>query len=88
MEEDIDPNLLKKVKRGKYLKDEILAFSGKWLIVFDGRWNYMLFSCMQKDVSKQCENGGMPTKGRVEYYSTFDNALDNLVKKIIMDIEA
>ena len=83
MKEDIETDLLKKVKQGKH---EILAFSGNWLIVFDGRWNYMLFNCRQKAVSNRYDNGGMPTKGRVEYYSTLDNALDNLVKKVGAEI--
>lgn len=84
MKEDIGTNLLKKVKQGKH---EILAFSGNWLIVFDGRWNYMLFSCTQKAILKRHENGGMPAKGRVEYYySTLDNAIDNLVKKRVAEI--
>ena len=65
----------------KYDNYDILAFSSNWLIVFDGRHNYMLFNCMQKAVLMRCKNGQMPT--HAEFYSTFDNAMDNLTKKLM-----
>lgn len=81
MKENIETDLL---KEGKYLKHEILAFSGNWLIVFDKPYNYVLFNYMEEHSVKQYKKNRMPLK--VEYYSTFDNALDNLVKKIGAEI--
>lgn len=67
----------------KYLGNEICAFSGNWLVVYDGKYNYMLFDISDKRITRQYERGRMPHNGgtkQVEYYSTFDNAVNNLVK--------
>ena len=79
---------------GKYLKHEICAFSGNsksmWLVVYDGKYNYMLFNCIPNAVISRYNQKRMPCNGaggskQVEYYSTFDNALDNLCRVIVND---
>ena len=86
---------------GKYLEHEICAFSGNqktmWLVVYDGKYNYMLFDATAKTVARQqkrkrfpsnhipfVDNKGVPHgfKKEVEFYSNFDNAVDNLVKVV------
>lgn len=79
-----------KLIEGKYLGREICACSGNartmWLIVFDGKYNYMLFEGTRDNILHQYSKGGMPYNNiggkRVEYYSNFDNALRNLVKVV------
>jgi len=73
---------------GKYLNHEICAFSNDWLIVYDGRYNYMLFdSAHSENIRRYCK-GWMPTNNidrgskDIEFYSTFDNAVDNLIKVV------
>lgn len=76
---------------GKYLKYDIIAFSGNqshmWLIVFDGRYNYMLFNTSHNEVLRRYEANHLPSNGigrkYIEYYSTFDTALDNLMRVIV-----
>ena len=75
------------LKEGLYLNHEILAYSKNWLIVYDGMYNYMLFNISVKGVLTGFRRKQMPynthdTK-HTEYYTTFDNALDNLVKVVV-----
>ena len=68
-----------------YLGHEICAVAGDWLIIYDGKYNYMLFNSADKQISKQYERSRMPYNGctkQVEYYSTFDNAMNNLIKVV------
>lgn len=76
---------------GVYLKYELCVFSGSsksmWLVVFDGKYNYMLFDGVSDSVIRQYKQGYMPFNvagggKHVEYYSTFDNALNNLVRVV------
>jgi len=77
---------------GKYLNKDILAFFGNksnmWLIIFDGKYNYMLFNCCNSVISHAKERNRLPWNnigsGRkyVEFYSNFDNALDNLMRVV------
>ena len=81
-----------KLINGKYLKHEICAFSGDkeniWIIVFDGKYNYLLFCTGHKRVIWRYEKGWMPTNDvsrgtkDIEYFSCFENALDNLIKVV------
>ena len=77
---------------GKYLKNEILAFSGDemnlWLIVFDGKYNYILFNTHNNGVIRLYKRNAMPSNminnpKQVEFYSTFNNALENLMRVIV-----
>ena len=77
---------------GKYLDYEICAFSGSrnsmWLIVFDGKYNYMLFNTTNKRVLELYERNGLPSNHShgvycIEYYSTLNNALDNLARVLV-----
>ena len=88
---------------GGYLKHEICAFSGNsesmWLIVYDGKYNYMLFNCCNGSVIAQFKHNRLPynrcsyfkgneLKGAVkmvEFYSNYDNAVNNLVKVVVND---
>ena len=76
---------------GLYLKHEICVFSGNdksmWLVVYDGKCNYCLFNTLPNAVTARYNHNRMPCNGmgmskQVEYYSTFDNALGNLVKVV------
>ena len=73
---------------GNYLHNEICAFSDDWLIVYDGKYNYMLFCTGHKRVIWRYKRGWLPTNDvnrgtkDIEYYSCFDNAVDNLVKVV------
>ena len=78
---------------GKYQKYEIYAFSGckksMWLVVYDGKYNYMLFDSVPKAIRTRYRHNRMPCNGisglkQVEYYSTFENALGNLVKVVAL----
>ena len=77
------------LRNGKYLGFEIEAFSGDrinmWVIVFDGQYNHMLFNAPNKRILELYKRKGLPSNhlGKVdcvEYYSTFENALDNLMR--------
>jgi hypothetical protein len=76
---------------GRYLKHEICAFSGDWLIVYDGRYNYMLFSTAPNAVLARYKQGRLPSNNicsgakYTEFYSTFDNACDNLMRVVVND---
>lgn len=77
---------------GKYLKHDIWAFGGRgdWLVVYDGKYNYMLFNCVPNAVLTRYKQKRMPCNGagsskHVEYYSTFENALGNLCRVIVND---
>lgn len=75
---------------GKYLGHEICACSGDWLIVYDGKFNYYLFNTVAKPIRASYKRNRMPSNGvgggkQTEYYSTFDNALRNLVKVVAND---
>lgn len=77
---------------GKYLKCDIAACFGSWLIVFDGKYNWMLFDWSDKRCQACYDRGRMPynkcgSKTMVEYYSTYDNALNNLAVKIVKIME-
>ena len=69
---------------GNYLNKEICAFSDDWLIVFDGKWNYMLFNTASNEVLRAYKRKNMPSNNvnrgtkDIEYYSSFDNALKGL----------
>lgn len=69
-----------------YLGKEICAFIDDWLIVFDGMFNYMVFNCSQASVmhrhaqKRMPHNKGLGGTKMVEYYCSFDNALDNLIR--------
>jgi len=82
---------------GKYLEHEICAVSGDWLVVYDGKYNYYLFNAPQSTVYARYKANRMPrnklglvdSKGvshgegkQTEYYSNFDNAVNNLVKVV------
>ena len=59
-----------------------------WLIVFDGKYNYMLFNAVPNPIierykAKKMPFNGMGRKKQVEFYSTFDSALDNLMRVIV-----
>ncbi len=70
---------------GLYLGKEILVFSGDWLIVFDGRYNYMVFDCGRPEVIIRFKKGRLPSndtfnhKKSVEYFTSFENALVGLL---------
>lgn len=81
---------------GFYLNHEICAFSGNqkamWLIVFDGKFNYMLFNATGGEEIRQYERGFMPSNNicktggsdkQIEFYSNFNNALNNLMRVVI-----
>ena len=75
---------------GKYLDGEILAFSGDeknmWMIVYDGEFNYMLFNTASNENLRKYTQERVPSNNvnrgsnDVEFYSTFDNAMDNLMR--------
>ena len=70
----------------EYLGNEICAVSGDWLVVYDGKYNYMLFNGSLKPIITEYKRKRMPHNNyggkQVEYYSTFDNAIDNLAKVV------
>ena len=74
---------------GRYLKYDILAFSGNWLVVYDGKYNYMLFNTSCNEVLRYYKHGWLPSNNvhsgnkYVEFYSTFDNALNNLMRVVV-----
>ena len=74
------------LSNGKYLKYDILAFMDNWLIVFDGKYNYMVFNVLHpKEILVQYNRNRLPCNDftnrnkMVEYYSNFDNAVDNMI---------
>ena len=76
---------------GKYLEHEICACSGNqktmWLIVYDGQYNYMLFKVEGRVLSRYKAdrmpyNDFVNRTKMVEFYSTYDNAIRNLVKVV------
>lgn len=69
----------------KYLGKEVLGQIGDWIVVFDGKYNYMLFNVAQKENIRRYKLNWMPTNNvnhtkNIEYYSTLENALRNLEK--------
>ncbi|MCJ7571116.1 MAG: hypothetical protein MUO82_04480, partial [Candidatus Thermoplasmatota archaeon] len=60
---------------GLYLGNEICAFSGDWFVVWDGKFNYMLFNSSHPTVLSRGTNGWMPRntfeRKLVEFYSNF-----------------
>ena len=74
---------------GLYLGKEICAFCDNWLIVFDGRYNYMLFNAGAEAVLKQYRRNRLPYNDiydnvkMVAYYSNFDNALGGLCNVLL-----
>ena len=69
------------------MNNEILAFSGDWLIVYDGKYNYMLFKVEGRVLSRYGAdrmpyNDFVNRTKMVEYHSAFDNAIKNLVKVV------
>lgn len=83
-------NVANAMKDGKYLEHEICACSGNrgnmWVIVFDAPYNYMLFPvtdrAIKRAVHKQLPCNKVSRSKMTEFYSTFDNALKNLVKVV------
>jgi len=72
-----------KLIKGKYLKYAINACFGRWLIVFDGMYNWMLFDATIENTKTRFKTNRLPSnkcgrKATVAYYSTFDNALKGL----------
>ena len=78
------------LSNGKYLKHEICAFSDDWLIVYDGKYNYMLFR-LKGRVLSQYKHDRLPYNDFVnqtkmtEFYATFECAIRNLCKCIAND---
>ena len=80
------------LSEGKYLEHEICACSGNrnnmWLVVYDGKYNYYLFNTGCNRVLWRYNKGWMPSNDidrgtkETEFYSTFDNAVNNLVKVV------
>jgi len=77
---------------GKYLGYEICCFYEDWLIMFDGKYNHMLFR-LKGRVLSQFKHGRMPYNDFVnqtkivEYYSNFDNALKGLFSVVDNNME-
>lgn len=72
-----------KQELGRYLKYPILYKSGSWLIVFDNKYNFLVFNKSWKGIVSDFEKGWLPSnncdgKKHVEYYTSFKNALDGL----------
>lgn len=86
MEKTLD-NVKNSFANGKYLKHDIAACFGDWLIVFDGKYNWMLFNWSDKRIQAKYNNNRLPNnscgnKRMVEYYSSFNNALSSLGLKL------
>ena len=62
---------------GLYLDKEILAFCDDWVIVYDGKYNYMVFYTGSKRVISRMRAKRLPTNDvsrktkDVEYFSNF-----------------
>ena len=83
------------LSNGKYLDNEICAFSNDWIIIKNDTQhsnegiitNYMLFTLSNRCICRHDENR-LPTNDvasqtkDVEYYTTFDNAVKNLCKVV------
>jgi len=80
------------IENGTYLGHEICACSGNknsmWLVVYDGKYNYYLFNACHnralfryKHKQMPCNDVDRGTKD-AEYYSNFDNAVNNLMKVV------
>ena len=75
------------LKNGKYLGHEICAVSGDWIIVWDGKYNYYLFSALNHSIMVCKQRGQMPHNNAsglkmTEYYTVYDTALKNLCKVV------
>lgn len=79
------------LKNGKYLGKEIFAFSGDeksmWIVVWDGKYNYYLFSALNHSIMVCKQRGQMPHNNAsglkmTEYYTVYDTALKNLCKVV------
>lgn len=74
---------------GNYLGKEICAFYNDWLIVYDGKYNYMVFSTASNEVRRQYKRNRLPSNNvnrgtkDCEYFSSFDNALEMGLLKIV-----
>jgi len=69
----------------KYLGHDILAVSDDWIIVWDGKYNYYLFTIADARIMRSKQRGRMPSnmagaRKQTEYYTQFDNAVKNLCK--------
>ena len=68
---------------GLYLGKEICAVCKDWIIVWDSKYNYMLFNCRAKGVQRAYKRNRMPSNSpsckQVEYFVTFDMAVKYLV---------
>ena len=71
-----------KIENGKYLNQELVAFWRNWFIVYDGKYNWVLFDYKTSN-AQHCYKKRCVPSINTEFYSNLDNALDNLVKKII-----
>ena len=67
---------------GWYLDKEIIACYDNWLVVYDGEFNYMVFSTSPNEVLRRYKSNRLPSNNissqakYVEYFSNFDNSLD------------
>ena len=67
---------------GNYLGKEICAFCNDWLIVYDGKCNYIVFDSGSNRVISRFKSKRLPTNDvdrgtkDIEYFSNFDNALE------------
>ena len=67
----------------KYLGNEILVGCGDWIVVYDGKYNYYLFSASNGSVMKRKQHKQMPCnkasgQKMTEYYTVYDTAVKNL----------
>jgi len=68
-----------------YLDMEICAFSGDWLIVYDGKYNYMVFNCAGAKAIRELQRGRFPSNDvntglkYIEYFISLENALRGLL---------
>jgi len=77
------------LSNGLYLGYEIVAFSGDWLIVWDGKYNYYLFDSSSEYTISRFKHDWMPSNHlgdalykNVEFYTVFDTAVKNLCKVV------
>ena len=74
---------------GKYLGFCILAVSGDWLVVFDGRFNYMVFDCCSPVNVRRFNSGRLPCNNScfrcVAFRTSFDSAVKRLCQCVVND---
>ena len=78
--------------KGKYLKHELCGFSGDnnsmWIVVYDGRYNYMLFNACANRVLRRFKRNRLPSNDihnghkDIEFYSTYDTAVTHLLTTV------